>query len=260
LGQLKEKQDENYFCEDYEEMSQKAFELVKDVITEQENPVISLNTGGTPRGLFKHLVEATNNGLDISQLILFTLEEYVGPRDAVYTFRTYMYENLLNLIPTQPKQVYLIDGETTDPEGEIERYKRLLAENKRNLQLLGLGTNGHIGANEPGTPFDSTMFLATHEDSTIESTMKEYGITREEAPTEMFTLGFNEILEAKKVVLLVSGAHKAEAVKALLEGDITPECPATALRNHDNVITIIERRPLRCWRKRRVLLKVSESL
>lgn len=228
------------FVKDYEEMSQKALELVKETIMEKENPVISLNTGGTPRGLFKRLVEAINNGLDISRLTIFNLDEYVGPKDAPYTVRTYMHENFLDLIQSQPKQVFLIDGETDNPEAEIARYKQLLAEHERDLQLLGLGTNGHIGANEPGTPFDSTMFLAEHEDSTIESTMKEYGITREEAPTEMFTLGFQEILDAKKVVLLVSGAHKAEAVKALLEGEITPDCPATALRNHDNVITIID--------------------
>jgi len=103
-----------------------------------------------------------------------------------------------------------------------------------------LGTNGHIGANELGTPFDSTLFLAKHEESTIQSTMKEYGITREEVPTEMLTLGFTKIFEAEKVILLVSGKHKAEAVKALLEGEITPDCPATALRNCDNSIVIVD--------------------
>ncbi|MBM6615260.1 6-phosphogluconolactonase [Desemzia sp. RIT804] len=133
-----------------------------------------------------------------------------------------------------------INGETDNPDQEIERYKKLLSENRRNLQILGLGTNGHIGANEPGTPFDSTMFLAKHEDSTIKSTMKEYGITREESPTEMFTLGFSEILDADKVVLLVSGAHKAKAVKDFIEGEITRECPVTALREHHNVIAIID--------------------
>lgn len=224
----------------YDEMSKKAFEVVKGAIEANKEPVLSLNTGGTPRGLFKYLVEGINNGLDISKATIFNLDEYVGPKNAVYTVRTFMYKNLLDLIDDKPKQLYLIDGETDSPEQEIERYKNLLSQNRRDLQVLGLGTNGHIGANEPGTPFDSTMFLAKHEDSTIQSTMKEYGITREEAPTEMFTLGFSEILDSEKVLLLVSGAHKAEAVKAFLEGEITPDCPVTALRNHDNVIVIID--------------------
>lgn len=228
------------FVKDYEEMSKKAFEVLKEVIEENKEPVLSLNTGGTPRGLFEYLVEGINDGLDISDATIFNLDEYVGPKNAVYTVRTYMYENLFNLIQNQPKQAYLIDGETENPDQEIERYKELLSQNKRDIQILGLGTNGHIGANEPGTPFDSTMFLAQHEESTIQSTMKEYGITREEAPTEMFTLGFSEILDSEKVLLLVSGEHKAEAVQAFLEGEITPECPVTALRNHDNVSVIID--------------------
>lgn len=228
------------FVKDYDEMSQKVFELVKEVIEEKQEPVISLNTGGTPRGLFKLLVKGINEGLDISQTSIFNLDEYVGPKDAVYTVHTFMYQNLFDLIDTKPKNAYLINGETDNPDQEIERYKDLLSKNRRDLQILGLGTNGHIGANEPGTPFDSTMFLAQHENSTIESTMKEYSITREEAPTEMFTLGFTEILDADKVVLLVSGAHKAEAVKALLEGEVTTDCPVTALKEHHNVIAIID--------------------
>lgn len=228
------------FVKDYDEMSQKAFEVVKDVLEEKKEPIISLNTGGTPRGLFKNLVEAINKGVDISHTSIFNLDEYVGPKNAVYTVRTFMYKNLFDLIDTKPKHAYLIDGETENPDQEIERYKELLSQNRRDLQILGLGTNGHIGANEPGTPFDSTMFLAKHENSTVESTMKEYGITREEAPTEMFTLGFSEILDADKVILLVSGEHKAGAVKAFLEGEITPECPVTALREHHNVIAIID--------------------
>ncbi|MDY0394533.1 6-phosphogluconolactonase [Virgibacillus halophilus] len=134
----------------------------------------------------------------------------------------------------------MIDGAAQDTDKEIARYKEILDQYPRDIQLLGLGTNGHIGANEPGTPFDSTMFLAQHDESTIQSTMKEYGIGREEAPTEMLTLGFTEILAAKQVILLVSGKHKAEAVKALLEGEITPDCPATALRNSDHTVVIID--------------------
>ena len=231
---------EKIFVKDYDEMSAKGLELFKEVIETKENPVVSINTGGTMRGFYKLLVEAVNNGLDISQTTIFVLDEYIGPKDAVYTVYTYMKEKFLDLVDTQPKAVYFIDGSTDNPEKEIERYKKLLAEYPRDFQLLGLGTNGHIGANEPGTAFDAEMFLAKHTQSTIESTMKEYSITREEAPTEMITLGFAEILDAEKVLLLVSGEHKAEATKELLEGEVTEENPASVLHNHDNSIVIID--------------------
>ncbi|RHW42898.1 glucosamine-6-phosphate deaminase [Neobacillus notoginsengisoli] len=228
------------FVKDYEEMSAKGYEIIREVIKNNEEPVISMTTGGTPRGVFKLLVEGIHKGLDISHTTFMNLDEYMGPRDAVYSVRSFMYKNLYNLINVKPKNIFLIDGEAEDSDKEIARYKEIINQYPMDVQLLGLGTNGHIGANEPGTPFDSTMFLAKHDDSTIQSTMREYGITREEAPTEMLTLGFTEILEAKTVLLLVSGKHKAEAVKALLEGEITPDCPATALRNFDNAIVIID--------------------
>lgn len=228
------------FVKDYAEMSKKGYEYIKEVIETKEQPVISMTTGGSPRGLFTLLVNDINNGLDISNTTIMNLDEYIGPKDAVYTVKTFMYENLYNKIDVQPKNIFLIDGEAEDTDKEIARYKAILDQHPRDIQVLGLGTNGHIGANEPGTPFDSTMFLAQHDESTIESTIKGYGISREEAPTEMLTLGFTEILEAEKIILLVSGKSKAEAVKALLEGEISPDCPATALRNSENAIVIID--------------------
>ncbi|WP_212667940.1 glucosamine-6-phosphate deaminase [Virgibacillus pantothenticus] len=228
------------FVKDYDEMSKKGYEIIKEVIETKEQPVISMTTGGSPRGLFKLFVEDIKNGLDISQTTIMNLDEYMGPKDAPYTVRTFMYENLYNLVEAKPKNIFLIDGEAQDTDKEIARYKAILDQYPRDVQLLGLGTNGHIGANEPGTPFDSTIFLAQHDESTVQSTMREYGIERVDAPTEMITLGFTEILAAEKVILLVSGKHKAEAVKALLEGEITPDCPATALRNCENAIVIID--------------------
>lgn len=229
------------FVENYDQMSEEGFKQIKEVIETVEQPVLSINTGGTPRGLYKKLVEAVNNGLDITETTFFVLDEYVGPKDAIYTVRTYLKENFLNLIDTQPKAIYFMDGSAENLEEEITRYKELIAEYSIDLQLLGLGTNGHIGANEPGTAFDAEMFLADHTDSTIESTMKEYGITdRAEAPDQMITLGFKEILDADKVLLLVSGKHKAEATKELLEGEVTEDNPASILKEHKNFTVIID--------------------
>lgn len=229
------------FVRDYDEMSELAYSIIKELVETKKKPVISMTTGGSPRALFKLLVDAINNkGLDISNTTFMNLDEYIGPKDAAYTVRTFMYNNFYNVIGMQPNNIFLIDGEAEDKEKEIKRYKQILDENPRDVQVIGLGTNGHIGANEPGTPFDSTIFLAKHDESTIQSTIKEYKITREEAPNEMITLGFTEILEAEKVILLVSGKHKAAAVKAILEGDITTDCPASYLRDKSNVIMIVD--------------------
>lgn len=228
------------FVKDYDEMSKKGYEIIKEVIETKDAPVISMTTGGTPKGLFQLFVDDINKGLDISNTTIMNLDEYIGPRDDVYTVRTYMYKRLYNLINTKPKNIFLINGDAEDIDKEIERYTKILKEYPRDIQLLGLGTNGHLGANEPGTPFDSTMFLAQHDESTIQSTMREYGIERKDTPTEMLTLGFQEILAAEKILLMVSGKHKAHAVKDFLEGEINPDCPATILRNCDNAIVIID--------------------
>ncbi len=225
---------------DYEAMSEKAFEIIKKEIETKENPVISMTTGGTPRGLFKKLSDAFNDNLDIEKVRFLNLDEYIGEKDAPYTVYRYMNENLFDLVSKKPLSWDHIHGDEKNIEKEIERYKKVLDKTKRDIQVLGLGVNGHIGANEPGTPFDSTIFLANHDKSTIESTANEYGIDISEAPNQMVTMGFKEILEASKVLLMVSGSKKAKAMKNVLEGPITTACPASYLRDKDNVIMIVD--------------------
>lgn len=225
---------------DYEEMSEKTFKIIKNVIEEKENPVISMTTGGTPRGLFKKLANSFNNDLDIGKVKFLNLDEYIGEKNAPYTVYRYMNENLFDLVSKKPLSWDYIHGDEKNIEKEIERYKNVLDNTKRDIQVLGLGVNGHIGANEPGTAFDSTIFLADHDKSTIESTANEYNIDISDAPNQMVTMGFKEILEADKVLLMVSGSKKAEAVKNVLNGPISTACPASYLRDKDNVIMIID--------------------
>ena len=224
----------------YEEMSEKTFEIIKNEIENKENPVISMTTGGTPRGLFKKLADAFNNDLDIEKVKFLNLDEYIGEKNAPYTVYRYMNENLFDLVSKKPLSWDHIHGDEENIEKEIERYKNVLDNTKRDVQVLGLGVNGHIGANEPGTPFDSTIFLADHDKSTIESTANEYNIDISDAPNQMVTMGFEEILEVDKVLLMVSGSKKAEAVKNVLNGPISTACPASYLRDKDNVIMIID--------------------
>lgn len=225
---------------DYDEMSQKAADLFEQVIEAKKSPVVNINTGGTMRGFYEELVHRGNDGLDLSNTTITVLDEYIGPKEAPYTVDRYMHEQFLDLLNHAPKNVYLIDGATDDPQEEIKRYKQIIEEHPRHFQLLGLGTNGHIGANEPGTSFDSEMFLADHDNSTVQSTILEYNLNPEEAPNQMLTLGFKEIMDADKILLLISGKHKAKATKEFLEGEITPEVPVTNLRNHPNVTVILD--------------------
>lgn len=230
-----------FIVENYDEMTKLTYDIIEKVIKNKENPVISMTTGGTPEGLFKMIVNEENKGnLDLSNTIMMNLDEYIGPKDAPYSVNRYMNERLYDKLNKQPKEKLLINGDPDKIEESIEEYKKLLDQNKRDIQILGLGTNGHIGANEPGTSFDSSIFLAHHENSTIESTMKQYGIKREEAPDKMITLGFKEILEAEQVILMASGKSKAEAISKVIKGEISEEVPASYLKDKENVIIIID--------------------
>lgn len=134
----------------------------------------------------------------------------------------------------------MMDAEAADQKAELERYAGILKKYPRDIQLLGLGTNGHIGANEPGTPADSTLFVADSCESTIQATQDLFGLKREETPVQMFTMGFREIMAADCVILAASGRKKAEPVKAVVEGEITEQVPASLLKNHKNFIFIVD--------------------
>lgn len=225
----------------YDEMSQKAYELVKDVIASKENPVINTTTGASYDGMFEKLVEGINNDeVDIEKVFMMNLDEFIAPREQSFTVYNYMHQKFYDQIKKQPKEIALLDGSLATFDEEIARYNKILQANKRDLQILGLGVNAHLGANEPGTPFDARLFLADSDDSTINSTMLYYKVSREEAPEQMLTLGLADMMEAEQILVTASGTRKAEAVKATLEGPITIDCPASILQNHPNVVFIID--------------------
>lgn len=228
-------------AKDYDEMSQLAFNVIAETLKENEHASINTTTGASYDGTFELLVEAINNEkLPIKNSIFTNLDEYIAEREKSFTVYTYMHKNFYNLIHSQPKYIGLLDGSVEDAQAEINRYNEVLKKYPRDLQIVGLGVNAHLAANEPGTDFDSRLFLADSDESTIQSTMGYHNLTRENAPTQMLTMGLADIMEAKHILVASSGERKAEAVRATLEGPINVDCPASILRNHPNVTFIMD--------------------
>ena len=191
--------------------------------------------------MFELLVDAINRGgLRIGHSIFTNLDEYIADREKSFTVYSYMYQKFYDLIQSKPKYIGLIDGSIGDVQQEVNRYNDVLNKYPRHLQIVGLGVNAHLGANEPGTSFDSRLFLANSVESTIQSTMKYHGLTRVEAPTQMITMGLADIMDAKHILVASSGVRKAQAVKDTLEGPIEEGCPASILQRHPSVTFIMD--------------------
>jgi len=225
----------------YEDMSKAAFDVIAEILKQNEHASINTTTGASYDGTFKLLVEAINNGeLMIDNSIFTNLDEYVCERDASFSVYTYMHKNFYDLIESKPKYKGLLDGSTVNIQDEIDRYNEVLKKYPRDLQIVGLGTNAHLAANEPGTSFQSRLFLADSDQSTIDSTIGYHNLTPEEAPSQMITMGLADIMEGKHILVASSGERKAQAVKNTLEGPINEDCPASILRAHPNVTFIMD--------------------
>lgn len=240
---------------DYHEMSDMLVKIFADQIRNKPDSVLSFTTGKTPEEFLEKLADAVNAcddkagiansneinaGLDISHCICLNLDEYVGKRDMPYSVYHFMDSHFYDRLSVKPREIHRLNGEAPDPDAEIKRYGEILARYVRDIQLLGLGTNGHIGANEPGTSFDSSLFVADSRVSTMKATKELFHLMDEQVPSQMYTMGFREILAARHIVLAASGSSKARAVKAAVEGEITEMVPASILRRHAHVTFIID--------------------
>ncbi len=225
---------------DYNEMSDKLNELFVTQLQNKPTSVLSFTTGGTPAGFAKLFVEEINQGVDISQAVCLNLDEYVGTKENPASVYNWMYNHVYNKLNAKPKIIDMFDADAKDFASEIKRYQTVLETYPRDMQLLGLGTNAHIGANEPGTSFETGAFVADCFQSTIDATQNLFNLSMEDTPIQMFTMGFKEIMDAKCVILAASGKSKANAVKRLLEEDIKEDIPASYLKNHENFIFIVD--------------------
>ncbi|MCX7970237.1 MAG: glucosamine-6-phosphate deaminase [Negativicutes bacterium] len=232
-------------CQDYDQVSLQTWQIVERQIKAKPATVLSLTTGATPRGFYRLFADAVNAGLDISQLTIFNLDEYVLPAGSPLSVAAYMQEHFYGKISCQPARALIMDGSAADLGKECERYRQLLAAYPRDIQILGLGTNGHIGANEPGTPLDSTVFCADLAQSTIDGSRAFFGIDDgDRLPRQMLTMGISEIMAAETVILFASGVSKAGALRDAVRGEVTSRCPASVLQRHRQAIIIADQAAL----------------
>lgn len=228
----------------YDEMTAKSLDILVQQIKKKPDSVISFTSGASPEGLVIGLAKAINEGLDVSECTIFNLDEFIGDPKGVFSVKVFMHDFLYDKIANKPKNIFMLNGDAKDQEAEIARYEALLGKYPRDIQYLGLGVNGHLGANEPGTPFDAKIAVRDMAESTIVKTMHQYSLTREGTPTQMFTMGFKEIMDAKKIVLQVSGTHKAQAVKDMFSGEVTTDCPASILTTHPDFVCVCDEEAL----------------
>lgn len=227
---------------DYDDLSKQAARLIADEVTRRPATILGLATGGTPVGMYRELIAIhQKEGVDFSQASSFNLDEYVGlPGTHPQSYRTYMDENLFSHINLPADKTNIPRGDVKDLGAECKRYEQaIVAAGGIDIQVLGIGNNGHIGFNEPGSTKDTTTRVVQLTDSTIEANAR-YFDTVEEVPTQAVSMGIQTILGAKKIILLASGKAKAEAVQRMLEGEATPDVPASLLQQHPDVTVIVD--------------------
>ena len=229
-------------CSSYEEMSARTAEIFAQRIREKPNMVLGLATGGTPVGTYKELIRLhKKKGLDFSLATTFNLDEYVGLAPShPQSYRYFMDKNLFDEINIKKENTHILSGIAEDPEAECTTFEeRIASAGGIDLQLLGVGSNGHIAFNEPGTARDCRTHVVDLDESTIQDNARFFD-DPSEVPRQALTLGIGTIMEAREIILLASGQAKAQVIARSIEGPITLAVPASALQLHPNTNFIID--------------------
>lgn len=229
--------------EDYEQMCKDAARIVASTLNAKPNAVLGLATGSTPLALYRELVRMHQfEGLDFSQVTTFNLDEYVGlSRKNKQSYHYFMHENLFRHINIAPQNIYIPSGTTDNYEAFCAWYERRIVEcGGIDLQILGIGSDGHIAFNEPSSSLGSRTRIKTLARQTIEDNARFFERI-EDVPIYAITMGVGTILEARKVLLLASGENKARAVAAAVEGPVTSMITASALQLHPDTVFYLDR-------------------
>ncbi|MEJ1517201.1 glucosamine-6-phosphate deaminase [Bacillus cereus] len=226
----------------YEEMSLVAFSILEEKLKLNAALNIGFATGGTPLGLYEHLVAANvNKEITFKDVKSFNLDEYVGlSKTNPNSYHYFMFDNLFNHIDINKNNVHIPNGETLNIEEECASYERLIKKyGGIDIQILGIGGNGHIAFNEPGTSFESVTHIVDLDESTRQANARFFENINE-VPTKAVTMGLSTIMNSKEILLLVNGEKKKEAFQELISGNISEQFPASILHKHPNVIVIVD--------------------
>ncbi|PAT01796.1 glucosamine-6-phosphate deaminase [Candidatus Izimaplasma bacterium ZiA1] len=226
---------------DYEEMSKKAYTEFSSIINKIEEPKIGFATGSTPIGFYKEIVNSyQKNGVSYENLKAYNLDEYIGlNQDNQHRYNYFLNHHIFNKINVKKENIDIILDNNNPILMECDRYSDILSKNPLDVQILGLGANGHVGFNEPGTKFNSKTRVVELNEVTIKDNSRLFS-NIDEVPKHAITVGITDILNAKNIILLASGINKSEAVKKMIAGEISELCPASYLQNHNNVTVIID--------------------
>lgn len=225
---------------DYAAMSRRAANILSAQVILKPDCVLGLATGSTPIGTYDQLVDWYNKGdVDFSQVRTVNLDEYRGlSRENDQSYYYFMHKNLFDRVNINPENTNVPDGTEPDADKECARYEALIESmGGVDIQLLGLGHNGHIGFNEPDTVFAKMTHCVDLTESTIEAN-KRFFASADEVPRQAYTMGIGTIMKARKILLIVNGEAKADIVKAAFCGPVTPEVPASILQLHSDVIIV----------------------
>ena len=229
-----------YKAKDYKDMSRKAANIISAQVIMKPNCVLGLATGSTPIGTYDQLVEWYNKGdLDFSEVTTVNLDEYKGlPRTNDQSYYYFMHQHLFDRVNIDPDRTNVPNGMEPDAEKECGRYEELIRSlGGVDLQLLGLGHNGHIGFNEPGEAFEKETHCVDLTESTIEAN-KRFFASADDVPKQAYTMGIKTIMQAKKILIVVNGENKADIVERAFFGPVTPEVPASILQLHNDVTLV----------------------
>ena len=226
----------------YEELSKVAAKEFSKVIKEKENAVLGLATGGTPVGMYKELIKMyEKKELNFSKITTVNLDEYIGLNpEHNQSYRYFMNNNLFNHINIDKSNTFVPNGLAEDLEAQCKEYDQKIVElGGIDIQLLGVGNNGHIAFNEPNNELSSGTHIISLTDNTIEANARFFD-NIDDVPRKAITMGVGGIMKAKKIILIASGESKAEAIKGIFSGKITTANPATMLQMHRDVTVIVD--------------------
>ncbi len=231
-----------YEAKNYNELSRKAANIISAQIIMKPNAVLGLATGSSPIGTYKQLIDWYKKGdLDFNEVRSINLDEYkgLGPDDE-QSYAHFMHVNFFDHINIKPKNTNIPNGLEPDDNKECQRYNDIIsASGGIDLQLLGIGCNGHIGFNEPGTAFDKETHCVALTENTIEANARFFD-SKASVPRYAYSMGIKSIMQARQILLIASGENKATALYNSLCGPITPAVPASILQLHNNVTVVAD--------------------